>query len=1480
MDDHNEDEENQPNVLGDEATYSDSDDDMEVNRSDDKNTVDKLDSELVDSDVNVEATELTCSDDADLSDESDLIGDLTSDAESNVDQHEINDSVVDSEEETFALEVKDAKDDSSDEKDEVDEAEKDEVDEAEKDEVDEADQDEVDEADRENLTKNAPDADDADGNDAEDDINGDDYQNSDDEEKSTNNASSENVTGEITPSNDVEDHENKSVTSADESEAIDTKASDTKTLANGELSSTSQNEEHDARAKNVRRLPTLSKYESDAEEDTGERADGSTQPEAAEPANGFNFIGFDPDITERTLQIFYILQQNYQDLLSQLENASPKYEDDLAMEVDTEQSSQLADTVPEPAMCIDSDMASGDVSLDNQTEEQIAANKRVKKKRKFFDDFDNNELDPPKRLKEQLDKPPNVDVSMGENKENFINSEKLPEEKELTEVAPASPVSVVSSTPNPPSRPKSKPKVDISNPLFKEPFKYGWRREVVYRYISEDGQKKSADVSYFTPQGKKLRSTKQISDSLPKDGTLSIRNFTFSKELVFSNRECDLERTRFTKKMEAELLENESANVSGDLMLNRRLGIDPASTHTPVTSASASMPDAGDDLSKNPTTAAVFPATLTPAPSSSKKKDPQKSKSNAKTPGSDAVSKSKSSSKKGNKNMADPDAEESTNNMTPKLMMPKILLRAPNMANSNTASSKVTSGGKPSSMKIKIGGPPSKQSGQKSVKKPPSSSKSSKGSKSQKRTDKSIAPDLVSGSISADHSSHAKSARGTQTCSISCPSALGTIPTLQCTICLCLYHFQCCGMDADQPVGGYVCKPCQLCEMKKENIHPAFKAMYGMGHSPRTMYSTMSDHYDSLTLSSSSANFPATKIVDGVTTWLPSSSNIHLKTMYGGGVLSMANMNASSSATGDVTTVSEIQMPLVQGVLELEGRRYVVVPKQSVLSVSPNANAVFENHTTLCKRTTNTLARCGSPIGPSSVANTLLVNPSDVNNAGVVLVPVGPSKNTANAYSPQSMARYSAAEYANYAHHHNRLKFPVENTCPSTYAINCNSINGISPNDLSAYHAIGSRAPIEYHSSFNLSNISRIYDPLLMSLKYLTVRDLLRISMTSKFLNRIASEPCLWKTVRLKNSQVHDWKGFAKSLQKYGTKRLDMRKMLCSAVPEDLSKMWQEFLQVIPTITSLEHIDFSRTPMHVIDAVAATCPNLAVFNAMYLKNGSLTFDNFTRLEHLAELRLKGAGGIELIRNDSLLQFVNKDNLREICLTCIKNIDIDLLKMISEASNLVTLELGDCSDLPPSFGTEIGKLQKLEKLRLEKVDNLAPDYELLTILNGMETLKSLELINVEVKDGFDEVMARCNNIENFLIIPLYISQSATTNQLILDGIKGLSDTLKCFVWGLTTELLKVTDLFMDQWQLKSGGGSNNTGSNKKSAGSIPVRKSVDKPSPDGDVPPTHVDILPIPKLERILGTHLPKSRIKVIKVPFQMTWRQSLSDCLK
>lgn len=63
-----------------------------------------------------------------------------------------------------------------------------------------------------------------------------------------------------------------------------------------------------------------------------------------------------------------------------------------------------------------------------------------------------------------------------------------------------------------PSTPVGKPKTDMSNPAFLEPFKNGWKRELVYRGAgSEANLKKMADIYYITPQGKKIRSYKEVS---------------------------------------------------------------------------------------------------------------------------------------------------------------------------------------------------------------------------------------------------------------------------------------------------------------------------------------------------------------------------------------------------------------------------------------------------------------------------------------------------------------------------------------------------------------------------------------------------------------------------------------------------------------------------------------------------------------------------------------------------------------------------------------------------------------------------------------------------------------------------------------------------------------------------------------------------------------------------------------------------------
>lgn len=98
-----------------------------------------------------------------------------------------------------------------------------------------------------------------------------------------------------------------------------------------------------------------------------------------------------------------------------------------------------------------------------------------------------------------------------------------------------------------------------------------------------------------------------------------------------------------------------------------------------------------------------------------------------------------------------------------------------------------------------------------------------------------------------------------------------------------------------------------------------------------------------------------------------------------------------------------------------------------------------------------------------------------------------------------------------------------------------------------------------------------------------------------------------------------------------------------------------------------------------------------------------------------------------------------------------------LEAISECRHLRILELGDCDSLPSNFADVIGKLHNLERLRLENVTNLDPHYSIFHVIKHLKHFKSLELINFEVKVGFDQALATCQNIEEFLLIPLYQHQ---------------------------------------------------------------------------------------------------------------------------
>ncbi|XP_046440355.1 uncharacterized protein LOC124191273 [Daphnia pulex] len=88
--------------------------------------------------------------------------------------------------------------------------------------------------------------------------------------------------------------------------------------------------------------------------------------------------------------------------------------------------------------------------------------------------------------------------------------------------------------PKPSKTSKKRQKLTASNvtsPLLKEPFKEGWKREIVYR--TNSNSKILCDVYYHSPEGKKLRSGPEISNHLNEiSSRLTLEHFTFFRDLI------------------------------------------------------------------------------------------------------------------------------------------------------------------------------------------------------------------------------------------------------------------------------------------------------------------------------------------------------------------------------------------------------------------------------------------------------------------------------------------------------------------------------------------------------------------------------------------------------------------------------------------------------------------------------------------------------------------------------------------------------------------------------------------------------------------------------------------------------------------------------------------------------------------------------------------------------------------------------------
>ena len=106
-------------------------------------------------------------------------------------------------------------------------------------------------------------------------------------------------------------------------------------------------------------------------------------------------------------------------------------------------------------------------------------------------------------------------------------------------------------------------------------------------------------------------------------------------------------------------------------------------------------------------------------------------------------------------------------------------------------------------------------------------------------------------------------------------------------------------------------------------------------------------------------------------------------------------------------------------------------------------------------------------------------------------------------------------------------------------------------------------------------------------------------------------------------------------------------------------------------------------------------------------------------------------------------------------------------VLGSLKNLESLELGECCDFPEEFGPEtLSRLKKLERLRLEKGQGKnCPTFSILEGISTLPKLTHLELVNFDVKPGFDKALAQCKNIRRLLIIPTYVTQVCVRSRSI-------------------------------------------------------------------------------------------------------------------
>ncbi|EDW86286.2 uncharacterized protein Dwil_GK17291 [Drosophila willistoni] len=392
----------------------------------------------------------------------------------------------------------------------------------------------------------------------------------------------------------------------------------------------------------------------------------------------------------------------------------------------------------------------------------------------------------------------------------------------------------------------------------------------------------------------------------------------------------------------------------------------------------------------------------------------------------------------------------------------------------------------------------------------------------------------------------------------------------------------------------------------------------------------------------------------------------------------------------------------------------------------------------------------------------------------------------------------------------------------------------------------------------SLGNAHNGCQVLMGIMKTMTLKERANMSHVCKTWAMISRDRSVWKSVTLRDTYISSWIICMRELARHRTRDLDMMGMI-------LAKPELRLTGDLRILKSLRVLRTDPSDAEFLHLVFKHLTQLLELRSICTSN-SLSLSNLESMHGLKVLRLHMIDPSAKI--NSLGTLGQLTNLTELCVRGATNLDEMEIAQLKALTKLETLVLGSCLDVDRvQLGQEVlPALTNLRHFRLEnehKLMDVFPIHDIMQGLSAAGQVKRLELVNVDVDEDFGHLMAKCKNLEELLLMPKCMHNTANMTNAVMQAVSDNADQLRVLRMGLATQLLSATNYLC------------------KGKDVVPVRRPVPGiPANDhlnfcsDDCHETDhgqcVAYLPMERLESILHHMMPQAWLSVAKIAMRDT----------